>query len=160
MSDTSRKSTHKYFATKSAFDAYFAKPHRAKSHNGFTGAGFYDLSDGWMLGPNAVPDRICAPMVVRDMPEHWGPDDRSKGGRQRVTSRSQFREVCKKYDVVPYDRGLKGDAHEYMDERVAKSDNVPFNPEYREKMFTEHYQRLADAGFDSDMKPRDIIITP
>lgn len=160
MSDTSRKSTHKYFATQTAFDAHFEKPHRAKAHNGFTGAGFYDLSDGWALGPNAIPDRICAPMVVRDMPEHWAPDDRAKGGRQRVTSRSQFREVCKKYDVVPYDRGLKGDTSEYMHEKVAIADNTTFNPEYRVKMFDDHHKRLEAAGFDSDMKPRDIIITP
>lgn len=155
MSDTSRRSTHKWFATAAAFDAYFSKPHRAKDHSGFTGAGFYDLSDGWMLGPNAVPDRVCSPMVMRDMPEHWAPDDRAKGGRQRVTSRSQFREVCKRWDVVPYDRGLKGDTKTYMTEKNAVADNEKFNPEYREKMFSEHQDRLDAAAFGSD-----IIITP
>ena len=104
----------------------------------------YVWRDGWVDKKTGEPmekktREIVAPMVMRDMPEHVGPSGRL------ITSRSAFREECKRTGSVPFDRGLKGSSG-YLDPKVAKANGVKFDPENRARFEAEKKQAFKDAS--------------
>ena len=90
-------------------------------------------------GAPPLDEVICAPMVMRDMPEHVGPSGRL------ISSRSQFRDECKRTGSVPFDRGLKGSSG-YLDPRVAKANGKKHDPENVQRWKAGRKQALKDAG--------------
>lgn len=131
-------STYIHIADAATHASRFAKkPGRPQ----FSGSGMYNAKTGHEMD---LPQRrgVCAPSVIRDVPEHIGPD-----GKTLITSRSKQREVCKTTDTVPWESGVgrkrpKG----LVDAKIAKASGKKVCVDTRDHFAEEKQRKFKAVG--------------
>lgn len=102
-----------------------AKRFPAAPH-GYDGPGLYNLASGYMMD-QPQDDVICAPMVMRDIPEYASPID----GRM-ITSRSWRREDLIRNGCIEVDPPRK--KRTFKNPRFAKKWGLPLDGEVAAKL--------------------------
>lgn len=139
------KATAVYCPTPASFTKRLG---RVSDENGtrWMAPGFYDTADGMLQSDNRMHGEICAPMVMRDVPEH------TTDWTSLITSRSQLREHMKRTDTVPFEKdGMKGrPITGILNEKTAAASGLPYSPEHNEHMSAATSAAWKNAGLNSD----------